>query len=303
MDAYLKLLRETPLPSILVIGGIVFLLLSVLQKAGTSVETKPGKEKFSIFVGIVLLLSGISLYLVPPSQSTASVATPTNSSPSTVNAPTEPPTPTTSNIWRDDFDSPVLDSQWKWKRENVNFWSLSAKPGFLQITTQPGSLFWNGTVNNLLYRSAPQNDFDVETFMYFLPTSNYQIAGVLIYLDDDNYLWLSRAYCITSRTPDCVGNFISFDYEENGNPNPDRSFSVITQSKDSAHLKIERRGQTFTAYYSENGLDWITIGQRTIGFNPYFVGLAAANGNLETPGEFNTKEAFAGFDFLQLSSK
>ena len=68
IEDYLKLLRGTPLPSILVIGGIAFLLLSVLQRAGTSIETKPGKERFAVFTGIVLLLGGIALYLVPPTQ-------------------------------------------------------------------------------------------------------------------------------------------------------------------------------------------------------------------------------------------
>lgn len=75
IDDYLKLLRDTPVPSLLVIGGIAFLLLSVLQKAGASVETKPGKERFSIISGIILLLCGIGLYLVPPAQQTIATAT------------------------------------------------------------------------------------------------------------------------------------------------------------------------------------------------------------------------------------
>jgi hypothetical protein len=68
IEDYLELLRDTPLPSILVIGGIAFLLLSVLQRAGTSIETKPGRERFAVFTGVVLLLGGIGLYLVPPTQ-------------------------------------------------------------------------------------------------------------------------------------------------------------------------------------------------------------------------------------------
>jgi hypothetical protein len=78
---YLKLLRDTPLPSILVIGGIIFLLLSVLQKAGTSVETKPGWERFSILIGVILLISGIGLYLVPPTSPLPSSAATQSPSP------------------------------------------------------------------------------------------------------------------------------------------------------------------------------------------------------------------------------
>jgi hypothetical protein len=76
MDTYLQILRDTPLPTILVIGGIVFLLLTVLQKAGTSIETKPSKERFSVITGVVLLLSGISLYLVPPTPDVSVAETP-----------------------------------------------------------------------------------------------------------------------------------------------------------------------------------------------------------------------------------
>jgi hypothetical protein len=99
---YLKLFRDTPVPSILVAGGIIFLLLSVLQRAGTSIETRPGREGFAIFMGVVLLLSGIGLYLVPPTQVTviAQQPTPQISTPTaelTATNTSLPPTPTESS--------------------------------------------------------------------------------------------------------------------------------------------------------------------------------------------------------------
>ena len=79
METYLQLLRDTPVPTILVIAGIFFLFISILQKAGTSIVIKPGKEKFSVVTGIVLLVSGIGLYMVPPSSLNIPSATPTDS--------------------------------------------------------------------------------------------------------------------------------------------------------------------------------------------------------------------------------
>jgi len=76
MENYLQILRDTPLPAILVVGGIIFLILSVLQKAGASIEPKPSKERFSIITGFALLISGVILYLVPPPQSPTITPTP-----------------------------------------------------------------------------------------------------------------------------------------------------------------------------------------------------------------------------------
>ena len=69
---FLKFLSYTPIPWILAIAGIACLLFSFLQEANTSTETKsgegqfavlkPGKERFTAFVGIVLLLAGAFIW-------------------------------------------------------------------------------------------------------------------------------------------------------------------------------------------------------------------------------------------------
>ena len=80
----LKTLKDTPLPSILVIGGILFLLLSFVRKVGSSVELEPEKKGLVGFIGFILLCAGIGLYIIPAAQ------TPMTSVP-TQTAMVEPP--------------------------------------------------------------------------------------------------------------------------------------------------------------------------------------------------------------------
>jgi hypothetical protein len=61
----LKTLKDTPLPSILVIGGMAFLLLSFVRKIGSNIELEPEKKGSAAFIGFILLFGGIGLYLVP----------------------------------------------------------------------------------------------------------------------------------------------------------------------------------------------------------------------------------------------
>lgn len=61
-------LRDTPLPTILVVGGIALLLLSILTQVGGWVSVPPQRQKVAGIFGIVVLTLGIILYLVPASQ-------------------------------------------------------------------------------------------------------------------------------------------------------------------------------------------------------------------------------------------
>jgi hypothetical protein len=74
MVEILKTLKDTPLPSILVIGGILFLLLSFVRKVGSNIELEPEKKWLVGFIGIILLCSGVGLSAIPAIQTPLSVA-------------------------------------------------------------------------------------------------------------------------------------------------------------------------------------------------------------------------------------
>jgi beta-xylosidase len=199
--------------------------------------------------------------------------------------------------WTDEFDSPSLDPRWSWIREDPEHWDLSQRPGFLRIYSEAGSLYQtsnDGT--NLLVRTAPIGDFEIETRVLFTPTSNIQTAGLLVYEDDDNYLALIRAYC--GFIPQCKGNAIYFDQEEQGQTIGSNFVMTITTSSE-AYLRVLRQGTVYTGYVSVDGLDWLTVGTHTVvsGLVPSQVGLYAYNGDFVAP------EIPADFDYYWLDDR
>jgi len=58
-------LKETPISTILIVGGIFFLFIAVGGKFRTKINTHRIKQKFSAVIGIFLLCSGIVLHAIP----------------------------------------------------------------------------------------------------------------------------------------------------------------------------------------------------------------------------------------------
>lgn len=62
---YLLLIKDTPVPTLLIVAGIVFLFLSIVPKIGDRINVSSKNQKSSMIIGVVLLLLGIGLYLLP----------------------------------------------------------------------------------------------------------------------------------------------------------------------------------------------------------------------------------------------
>lgn len=175
--------------------------------------------------------------------------------------------------WSDDFDG-TLKPEWEWVREIPWDWSVNERVGFLRIVTQQGGLLSDlNNARNLLIREAPGEDYWIQTYVIFEPTEDRQVAGLLVYEDDDNFLLLGRAYCDS-----CGGNKICFEYEENGASLGGEWLTV--PSHDCAYLKIVKEGATYSGYYKEEDTDWILVAEyRNVGIRPGGVGLAAFEGS------------------------
>ena len=179
--------------------------------------------------------------------------------------------------WRDDFDGPALDPRWSWVREDITHWSLSALPGSLRITTQPGSIhFAANDAENLLLQTIPHADFTIETRLEFTPTQNFQTAGLLVYEDDDHFVFLTRGFC---GQPACVGDGLYFNYEREGAAGSP-TLQAATPAPGPLYLRLERRGVVYTAYWSPDGSAWARLGAHTANadFAPTQIGLAAFHG-------------------------
>lgn len=97
-------------------------------------------------------------------------------------------------IFRDDFENTTLNDAWEIVREDSTHWSLSASPGALQILTQRCD-FWTWPRPYNLFLVDPQTDYNIlETRLTFNPSQNFQQAGLLIYVNDENFIKFVRAY-------------------------------------------------------------------------------------------------------------
>lgn len=132
----------TPIPTIIVVAGIFFLVLSVASIKG--IKPSPQRQKNAAIIGITLLLIGILLYLPTLSKSIAitSTETPTNLPSTNTNTPTDNPannsnltTPETTEIPKvNGFENNCINSEiWTPYTVNINFpkegncWNLSSR--------------------------------------------------------------------------------------------------------------------------------------------------------------------------------
>lgn len=190
----------------------------------------------------------------------------------------------TTAVWTDAFSLSTLDPDWSWIDEDPTHWSLTAHPGFLRIVTQPEG-------NNRLVTPAPAGDFEIRARVLFEPQENFQFAGISVYLDEENFLNLGRAYCNVG-PPTCLDNAIYFDFVEGGVFVPP-NYAMTTTVTAEAYVRIERSGSSYTGYVSTDGTSWQLVGTHSAVFTPAFVGLYAS-------GQSAVTEIAADFDFFVL---
>jgi len=199
--------------------------------------------------------------------------------------PTATPTAEAPVLFHDDFDG-ALAAGWSWMREDPTHWNQTDAPGTLRIVLQPGGIgsIASSPANNLLLRQAPEGDFEIVTLVHFTPTSNYQFAGLLIYQDDANAVQFGRAFC--SAPGGCAGNGIYFDRAQHGEFG--ENYATATTNPSEAYLRLRREGTTYTGIYSEDGANWIVIGEHRADLTPLRVGLIAAQAYAaETTADFD----------------
>ena len=106
---------------------------------------------------------------------------------------------------------------------------------------------------------------------------------MIIFQDQGNVLQFGRAFCDVADL--CIGDGVYFDSFENG--------SIAENSYKTAfhgsviYLRLRRIGNTYTGYYSEDGENWLTLGEHTQEFSQVRVGLMAAQAPQPIPATFD----------------
>ena len=260
--------------------------------------------RFLVFALLIFISACTSSESVP--TATQLPPFPTSPPPTSTKVPTPKPTPvpptstptsTPLPPFRDDFTQ-LLEPGWIWLNEDRFKWNMSEIPGFLRIYLSDEGL---GQAENVLLRNAPEGNFEITTRVLFTPYSNFQFAGLVIYQDDGHALQFGRAMCYLPSIPgNCVGNGLYYDnidvdegVEGEGYSVGD-NFTTSTVKKGEAYLRIIREGRTYTAFYSDDGTNWQTIGRHESDLFPSYVGLIASQA-YEQPAK-------ADFDFFTLEA-
>ncbi|MDD9206390.1 PKD domain-containing protein, partial [Georgenia sp. 10Sc9-8] len=154
----------------------------------------------------------------------------------------------------DEFDGTVLDGcRWDVVRPDPEY--LRVVDGQLEIDTTPGDIYGgdNGTPNNFVLQDL-DGDWTVETVVDASALNQqYQQAGLIAYVDDDNYVKLD--VLATNAASSAVVRGLEIRSEIDGtvqNPQP----SEGNVAEDVWHLRLVKEGDTFTGYYSADGTDW-----------------------------------------------
>ncbi len=96
---YVELLKDTPVPTLLILAGIGFLLLAVAGQIAGKIEVPPARQKWAAIIGSVCLALGVALQLwsggtSPTSASATPTPAPTPAAASSESHPAATPTPT-----------------------------------------------------------------------------------------------------------------------------------------------------------------------------------------------------------------
>jgi glucosylceramidase len=277
-------------------GGVDDLAISpvnakYVRMYGTQRATAYG---YSLYEFEVYGTSGGPTSTPTPTPTLAPTPTPTpvgpTATPTLTPTPTPSSTPTPSPVGNisDSFTSSTLGSQWSWVNVDNTHWSLTAASGFMRITTQYGDM-WNTNTSgkNILLQNAT-GDWSIVTKVTFSvkPSQNYQQAGLIVYMNNDNYVKMSRVYN--------NGNMFQFGKEVAGVYSEVNVTDGISGT--TAYLKITKSGNNYSGYYSSDGVTYTQAGTtQSVTLSSIKAGLVAGNG-LATATEIN-----ADFDYFNFN--
>jgi beta-xylosidase len=198
--------------------------------------------------------------------------------------------PSTPPIFRDDFNG-VLSPSWVWVNEDPSAWTLSAFPGYLQVSVANGTVR-DGDAKNLLLFPIPEGDIQVTTMFTFSPNENFQFAGLIFYQSEANHFQIGRSFCRGYGSP-CIEAGIYVQFFKNyriDTPNEATAYDTYAPIL----LRVTRRGNEYELDISGDGEIWIRYAKYTLDFEPAYVGLIAA--------ENQADPAMALFDFFEISA-
>ena len=181
---------------------------------------------------------------------------------------------TAQSAFKADFRKP-LDKGWSFVREDKAEWRL--KDGNLQLLAQPTNIWGkkNNKTENFLLRALPGPKATVEVTVDFNPRKEYEQAGLMLYVDDDNYIKFDRELY--------GGQSCTLVLESGAKP---KVVKKIPFREGPLRLRLEiADGKVKAMVKAPDGKEWTTHGETTLpgGSDKVSVGLFALQGDAKSP--------------------
>jgi regulation of enolase protein 1 (concanavalin A-like superfamily) len=186
----------------------------------------------------------------------------------------------------DGFSTPTLSPDWTWIDPlGDSSYSLTANSGYLRIQTPDGNHDMAGFNTNAPRIVRPiSGDFQIQTKVTINPVQTYQAAGLLIWFDNSNLLWIGRS----------TGNKLGHHFLRAGNYYDPPEVTGITNN--TVYLRVVRNANTFSTYYSLNGISWTMTGSIE-----YPAASSTAQAGLFLINNWQDNPISADFDYFQIN--
>jgi len=180
----------------------------------------------------------------------------------------------------DEFNGKSTGKQWSWVRENADNWSLTKSPGSLVITSQKGDIQGaSNNAENILLQPA-NTDWTIESKLVFSgkPIKAEQQGGLIVYQDDDNYVRL--VYGNARKGFMGSEELIELVVENHGSQYSAANIKTLGLIKENYSIvfKLEKKGSSYTAYYSIGGKGFKLLGSTETVLSDIKTGLIACDG-------------------------
>ncbi|WP_170337390.1 tandem-95 repeat protein, partial [Ruegeria arenilitoris] len=171
----------------------------------------------------------------------------------------------------DDFAGATLDPVWTVIGPAGISHALgsTASDAYLELVTPDGDHnIWDTNKGARAMQSQADEDFTLETRFLSTPTDQYQMQGLLVEADADNWLRFDTY---------SDGNNLRVFAATTVNGDSTPKFNAVIPGGSAPYLRVERSGDLWTMYYSTDGANWTTAGSFTRALTVTSVGVFAGN--------------------------
>ncbi|PKL91508.1 MAG: hypothetical protein CVV21_07965 [Candidatus Goldiibacteriota bacterium HGW-Goldbacteria-1] len=188
---------------------------------------------------------------------------------------------------REDFDTPKMQPALKWY-DNRNDCSYEIKDGrlYIQARGDGHDIFMDSNTDAPRILADLDGDFTIETKMNFTPSNNGSGAGIVIWQDNHNFLRIDRVLHFQTRNVINVSGAAGgkWFYSEE-----------IPYTLELSYLRMERKGEMFTASCSVDGITWFN-------FKPVeFKAASAVKAGVFVLNQWNKGNSDAAFEYIQIT--